>query len=165
MTGLRGNLALCLLAVILSSMACSADPPDTSKTPLLAGSQPVAKVGFPAVLNLRLERAQLNPQAQLELTVSPTVVHPHDSYIIKVSESRLGKPVGTELGSFSFFPPATKDQPRTFLVDVPKASAVDKEGKTQLTVELVPTTSSKAAAMEIRVLSARLVQPQIAATR
>jgi hypothetical protein len=38
------------------------------------------------------------------------VVHPHDSYIIKVSESRYGKPVGTELGSFSFYPPPLKDE-------------------------------------------------------
>jgi hypothetical protein len=147
-------------------MACSADPSDESKTPFLTGTQPVAKVGSPAVLDLKLEREQLNSQAQLELTVSPTVVHPHDSYIIRVSESRDGKPVGTELGSFSFYPPPSKDESRTFLVNVPKASAVDREGHTQLTVELLPVNSSKpASSSEIRILSARLVQPRISATR
>jgi hypothetical protein len=158
---LRCALAFSLLSAILVSLACSADQTGMSSSGLLAGSKPVAKVGEPAVLDLQLQ-PKLSDQAQLELTVSSTVVHPHENYIIKVTENENGKPVGAELGSFSFYPPPTKDQPRKFLVDVPKTANLGKNGKpvTQLTVELVPADKTKSdSGSEIRILSARVVQP------
>jgi hypothetical protein len=157
---IRGALifGLCFAA---SSMSARADPP-TGKAPgaIVAGSQQVAKVGSPARLDLRLDPKAIRPQAQLELTVAPVVVRDDAAYVVRVLRLENGKPVGEELGSFSFDAPSTNDQPRKFLIAVPKIPPLEGNGVTHLAIELVPADNTKSVhGSEIKIVSARVVSP------
>ena len=152
------TFGLCFAA---SSMTARADPPTGKETAaILAGGQPMAKVGSPARLDLRLDPKALPPQAQLELTVAPVVVRKDAAYVVRVLSVENGKPVGEELGSFSFNAPSTKDQGRTFLIAVPKIPALDGNGVTHLAVELVPADNTESThGSKIKIVSARVVAP------
>jgi len=152
------TFGLCFAA---STMSARADPPTGKETgSILAGSQQVAKVGTPARLDLRLDPKALRPQAQLELTVAPVVVRDDGPYVVRVLRLENGKPVGQELGSFSFSAPSTKDQPRNFLIAVPKIPALDGNGVTHLAIELVPADNTKSVhGSEIKIVSARVSAP------
>jgi hypothetical protein len=151
------TLGFCLAA---SPMSALADPPTGKETgAILAGSQQVAKVGTPARLDLRLDPKALRPQSQLELTVAPVVVRDDSAYVVRVLRLEDGKPVGEELGSFSFDGPST-DQPRKFLIAVPKIPALDGNGVTRLAVELVPADNTNSVhGSEIKIVSARVIAP------
>lgn len=116
-----------------------------------------AKGLAPAHIKLDIANAKIPSNAQLELTVEPTVVS-NERYIVVVSSAAQPN---KQIGSFSFFPPARVGNVQKFLVDaVPLLSAMQTKNMSEvdLSVQLIPVDrDNKLGASALRILGARLV--------
>jgi hypothetical protein len=135
---------------------------DASGSLVLSADSAIVTADKPALLSLHYPDQKLQPLVQLELTVTPTVVHHEDSFLMVVSKAMNGKPVGGELGSFSFYPAPTKNHEQKFLITVPEATTWERphdKAKAELAVTLVPIDPAKHPESEFRIVSARFVEP------
>ena len=82
--------------------------PPTGRDVLVSDADAIATGKSLAIIMLDLAvNDHKNKQAQLELSISPVTVATNEAYIIVVTQvdGETAGEAGTELGSFSFFPP------------------------------------------------------------
>lgn len=137
--------------------------PPTGRDVLVSGAGAIATGKSPAIITLDLAANDENKQAQLELSISPVTVATNEAYIIVVTQvdGETAGEAGTELGSFSFFPPPRQGEVRRFLVDVPPISPEMKAAGKKLakvSVRLVSVDPAKALlSSSVSVVGARIV--------
>lgn len=165
-TARRSNWAFVaglLLAAWLGSagiLAMAQDGPagqDTRQAKGLLVAPATASGSKPAQIQLDLNSVPIPANAQLELSVEPTVVG-NEKYVVVV---RKADGTNKEIGAFSFFPPPHAGKVEKFLMDAePIIAAARDTNKSQfdLSVQLVPVNrDSQLSSSALRVLGARLV--------